>query len=81
MANLPLELCCSFLFTGALLVFVFGTCCTIGGWSEGEVTFIAVILSTTGGGCCTETTAGVATSVGEVSEGVLATTGAAAVST
>jgi hypothetical protein len=31
--NLPLELCCSFLFTGALLVFVLGTCCTTAGCS------------------------------------------------
>lgn len=61
-------------------MFVLGTCCTIEACS-GEATFIAVMLSTAGGGCCAETTAEAATSVGEVSEGVPATTGAGAVST
>jgi hypothetical protein len=62
-------------------VFELGTCCTTAGCSGRGATFIAVMLSTEGGGCCTETTGGADTSVGEATEGALATTGVEAGST
>ena len=52
-----------------------GTCCTTEGCSGGEATFMAVMLSTADGGCCTGTTAGGVTSAG-ATDGAPATTGA-----